>query len=221
MPALTPLLDVHHISYSPHQAGLLAPVSFQLNAGEQLYLTGPSGSGKSTLLKIIASLLEPTTGTLMYKGDPVANLKPEQYRREVSYCFQSPTLFGETVWDNLALPWHIRQQKADPALLRRWLEKVRLPGDLLDKNISLLSGGEKQRVALLRNLQFLPAILLLDEITSALDEENKQGIGELIDDMAKQQGTAVIWITHDKMEIERAPRLLTLTAPARSENEPA
>lgn len=221
MPALTPLLDVHHISYSPHQTGLLAPVSFQLNAGEQLYLTGPSGSGKSTLLKIIASLLEPTTGTLMYKGDPVANLKPEQYRREVSYCFQSPTLFGETVWDNLALPWHIRQQKADPALLRRWLEKVRLPGDLLDKNISLLSGGEKQRVALLRNLQFLPAILLLDEITSALDEENKQGIGELIDDMAKQQGTAVIWITHDKMEIERAPRLLTLTAPARSENEPA
>lgn len=218
---MTPLLDVQDIGYSQHGEALLAPVSLRLNPGEQLMLTGPSGSGKSTLLKIIASLLEPTTGSLLFKGEPVARLRPELYRRQVSYCFQTPTLFGETVRDNLAFPWRIREKTADAALLRSWLEKVRLPGDWLDKDIGQLSGGEKQRVALLRNLQFLPDVLLLDEITSALDEENRQAIAGLIDKEAVQQGTAIIWISHDKAEIDRAQRLIELHKPTGNLNEPA
>ncbi|WP_380184326.1 iron efflux ABC transporter ATP-binding subunit FetA [Kalamiella sp. sgz302252] len=221
MSASIPLLDVQHIGYEQQGSELLSPVSFQLNAGEQLMLTGPSGSGKSTLLKIIASLLEPTAGRLLFKGESVARLRPELYRQQVSYCFQTPALFGETVWDNLAFPWRIREKKPDTASMRNWLEKVRLSGDMLDKPIGLLSGGEKQRVALLRNLQFPPAILLLDEITSALDEENKQIISRLIDEEAVRQGAAAIWISHDKAEIERARRLITLRKPLRSENEPA
>lgn len=210
---MTPLLDVQEIGYSQQGTELLAPLSFRLNAGERLVLTGVSGSGKSTLLKIVASLLEPTTGLLLFKGEPVARLKPEYYRRQVSYCFQTPTLFGETVRDNLVLPWQLRQKKADPTLLRGWLERVRLPGDLLEKPVAQLSGGEKQRVALLRNLQFLPDILLLDEITSALDEENKQLVNQLIDELAGERGIATIVITHDKAEIDRAQRLITLSRP--------
>lgn len=210
---MTPLLDVQEIGYSQQGTELLAPLSFRLNAGERLVLTGVSGSGKSTLLKIVASLLEPTTGLLLFKGEPVARLKPEYYRRQVSYCFQTPTLFSETVRDNLVLPWQLRQKKADPTLLRGWLERVGLPGDLLEKPVAQLSGGEKQRVALLRNLQFLPDILLLDEITSALDEENKQLVNQLIDELAGEHGIAAIVITHDKAEIDRAQRLITLSRP--------
>lgn len=221
MSAFTPLLDVQNVGYSQQGVELLTPVSFQLNAGEQLCLTGPSGSGKSTLLKIIASLLEPTSGALQFQGDAVARLRPERYRRQVSYCFQTPTLFGETVRDNLAFPWRIREKKADATLMRRWLERVRLPGEILDKPVGQLSGGEKQRIALLRNLQFPPTVLLLDEVTSALDEENKRVIADLIKETASEQGTAIIWITHDTAEISRASRLLTLEKPLRREDESA
>ncbi|MGE9553687.1 iron efflux ABC transporter ATP-binding subunit FetA [Erwinia amylovora] len=204
------LLDVQDISFVQNGTTLLAPVSLQLNAGEFILLTGPSGSGKSTLLKIISTLLEPSGGELLFKGQPVSGIKPESYRQQVSYCFQTPVLFGNTVYDNLALPWQIRQKKADVAVLKHWLKQVNLPEEMLEKKTEQLSGGEKQRVALLRNLQFLPEILLLDEITSALDEENKQMINQLIAGLVKEKGVAVIWISHDTAEISQARRVVTL-----------
>ncbi|WP_265911698.1 iron efflux ABC transporter ATP-binding subunit FetA, partial [Erwinia billingiae] len=194
------LLDVQDVSYVQDGTTLLAPVSLQLNQGEFVLLTGPSGSGKSTLLKIIASLLEPTTGDIQFKGRSINELKPESYRQQVSYCFQTPALFGATVYDNLALPWQIRQKKVDHEKLKDWLKKVNLPVEMLTKKTEQLSGGEKQRVALLRNLQFLPDVLLLDEITSALDEENKQAINQLVAGLVKDSGVAVIWISHDTTE---------------------
>ncbi|WNN43683.1 MULTISPECIES: iron efflux ABC transporter ATP-binding subunit FetA [Winslowiella] len=217
-----PLLDVQEISYSLDGSQLLAPVSLALNAGEFVLLTGPSGSGKSTLLKIIASLLTPTTGHIFFKGQPIGELKAEHYRQQVSYCFQTPVLFGETVFDNLALPWQIRHKRVDRPKLQSWLQKVNLPPEMLDKKTEQLSGGEKQRVALLRNLQFLPDVLLLDEITSALDEENKQLINQLITGLAAEEGVAVMWISHDSAEISQAQRVLTLTPVGlESANEPA
>ncbi|MGA7510515.1 MAG: iron ABC transporter ATP-binding protein FetA [Erwinia billingiae] len=209
------LLDVQDVSYVQDGTTLLAPVSLQLNQGEFVLLTGPSGSGKSTLLKIIASLLEPTTGDIQFKGRSISELKPESYRQQVSYCFQTPALFGETVYDNLALPWQIRQKKVDREKLKEWLIKVNLPVEMLTKKNEQLSGGEKQRVALLRNLQFLPDVLLLDEITSALDEENKQAINQLVAGLVKDKGVAVMWISHDTSEINQAQRVVTLQPPVR------
>lgn len=209
------LLDVQEVSYVQDGTTLLAPVSLQLNQGEFVLLTGPSGSGKSTLLKIIASLLEPATGDIQFKGRSINELKPESYRQQVSYCFQTPALFGATVYDNLALPWQIRQKKVDHEKLKDWLKKVNLPVEMLTKKTEQLSGGEKQRVALLRNLQFLPDVLLLDEITSALDEENKQAINQLVAGLVKDSGVAVIWISHDTTEINQAQRVVTLQPPVR------
>lgn len=206
------LLDVQDVGYARDGTRLLSPVSLQLHQGEFMLLTGPSGSGKSTLLKILASLLDPTQGEIFYRGKAVSQCKPETYRQQVSYCYQTPVLFGETVYDNLALPWLIRQKKVDREVLISWLKKVNLAADMLDKNIVQLSGGEKQRVALLRNLQFLPDVLLLDEITSALDEENKQAIKLLIEDLVVEKGVAAIWISHDKAEINQAQRVLTLVS---------
>lgn len=217
-----PLLDVQNIGYAQDGTTLLAPVSLRLCQGDSLLLTGPSGSGKSTLLKIIASLLEPSQGEIRFKGSRISGLKPEHYRQQVSYCFQTPTLFGETVYDNLALPWQIRQKKADREALKIWLSRVNLSEEMLDKKCEQLSGGEKQRVALLRNLQFLPDVLLLDEITSALDEENKSTVNQLISGLVKEKGVAVIWISHDTAERDRAQSVVTLMPPAgRGSDEPA
>lgn len=216
------LLDVQDVSYVQDGTTLLAPVSLSLNRGEFILLTGPSGSGKSTLLKIIASLLDPSKGRVLYKDRATDRLKPEIYRQQVSYCFQTPALFGATVYDNLALPWQIRQKKIERDALTGWLERVNLPAEMLEKNIEQLSGGEKQRVALLRNLQWLPEVLLLDEITSALDEENKQVVNQLIGGLVKEKGVAVIWISHDTAEITQAQRVVTLLPPGGKEpHEPA
>lgn len=216
------LLDVQAVSYAMQGRTLLAPVSLQLNAGERLLLTGPSGSGKSTLLKIIASLLEASAGNITFEQRDITTLNPEHYRQQVSYCFQTPQLFGETVYDNLALPWQIRQQKPSREQLATSLASVQLAAEMLDKNIEQLSGGEKQRVGLLRNLQFMPKVLLLDEVTSALDEENKLIINSLIDSLVREKNLAVIGISHDVNEIRSANNVLKLHAPTQgAEHEPA
>ncbi|WP_459617704.1 ATP-binding cassette domain-containing protein, partial [Enterobacter hormaechei] len=83
----------------------------------------------------------------------------------VSYCAQTPALFGDTVYDNLIFPWQIRDKRPEPEVFLEDLARFELPESILKKGINELSGGEKQRVSLIRNLQFLPKILLLDEIT--------------------------------------------------------
>ncbi len=207
----TDLLRLQDVSFTLNHIPLLEPVSLTLTPGEFTLLTGPSGSGKSTLLKIIASLQNPTGGNLYFKGENITQIKPEAYRQRVSYCFQTPSLFGETVYDNLALPYQIRNKKPDDGQLRDWLKQVNLSEDMLTKRTQELSGGEKQRIALLRNLQFMPDILLLDEITSALDEENKININDIIAGLVEKEQIAVLWVSHDLNEIRHAKNVITLT----------
>lgn len=216
-----PLLHVREVSFARQGKTLLSPVSFELHKGEFLWLTGPSGAGKSTLLKIIASLLDMSGGEVRFNGQPIIELKPESYRQRVSYVFQTPELFGLTVYDNLSLPYQIRQQPVDRQHLGDQLERLGLPPSMLDTSIDQLSGGEKQRVALLRNLQFPPDILLLDEISSALDDENKQKVAQLIDQMVAR-GSAAIWISHDSVATADGRRQITLLpAATESQHEPA
>ncbi|MFD1802903.1 iron efflux ABC transporter ATP-binding subunit FetA [Mixta tenebrionis] len=205
-----PLLAVRDVSYRLAENYLLAPISFTLQAQEFAWLTGPSGSGKTTLMKIIASLLSPGTGSILFRGEDIASLAPERYRRQVSCCFQTPQLFGATVYDNLAFPWQIRQQQPDRQALLADLAQLNLPPELLDKAIDGLSGGERQRVALLRNLQFPPALLLLDEVTSALDADNKALVKQLIQQTARRHAMSVLWISHDAQETGDGARVISL-----------
>ena len=95
------LLCLEKIGFQLDSKIILDNVTFSLQPSEFKLITGPSGCGKSTLLKIIASLLSPTSGTLFFDGKDYLTLSPEQYRQQVSYCTQTPMLFGETVYDNL------------------------------------------------------------------------------------------------------------------------
>ncbi|MGC1064648.1 iron ABC transporter ATP-binding protein FetA [Pantoea agglomerans] len=207
------LLDVQDVAFSVGDRQLLKPVSLQLYQGDCVLLTGPSGSGKSTFLKILASLITPTSGQLFFRNSDITTLKAETYRQQVSYCFQTPQLFGQTVYDNLALPWQIRRQKPQRDKLVAALESVNLSGDVLNKPVEQLSGGEKQRVGLLRNLQFMPEVLLLDEVTSALDEENRLSVLSLINRIAAEEKVAVVRISHDVNDIQQAEQVLRLEPP--------
>lgn len=213
MDRVSPLLDVQDVAFSVGDRQLLKPVSIQLYQGDCVLLTGPSGSGKSTFLKILASLITPTSGQLFFRNSDITTLRAEAYRQQVSYCFQTPQLFGQTVYDNLALPWQIRRQKPQRDKLVAALESVNLSPDMLNKPVEQLSGGEKQRVGLLRNLQFMPEVLLLDEVTSALDEENRLSVLSLINRISAEEKVAVVRISHDVNDIQQAEQVLRLEPP--------
>lgn len=204
------ILEISGVGYRAGEKTILSHVSMNVSPGEFRLITGPSGCGKSTLLKIIASLLSPTHGRILFKGKDIATLSPEAYRQQVSWCVQTPSLFGDTVYDNLIFPWQIRHKNPEPETFIADLERFGLSPDTLTKSVSELSGGEKQRVSLIRYLQFLPDVLLLDEVTSALDERNKQNVNDIIHRYAKEHNVAVLWVTHDADEIKHADEVLVL-----------
>lgn len=204
------ILHLEGVGFQADDVVILNEVNLQLRAGEFKLITGPSGCGKSTLLKIIASLLSPTSGKIFFAGKDVNALSPETYRQQVSYCAQTPALFGDSVYDNLVFPWQIRNKQPDQKALVADLQRFGLAENTLEKSINELSGGEKQRVSLIRNLQFLPQVLLLDEITSALDESNKSNVNDIIHRYVTEKNIAVLWVTHDQSEIAHADEVIRL-----------
>ena len=206
------LISLEKVNYQIADQHILHDVDWQIPAGAHITLTGPSGSGKSTLLQIIAAMISKTSGTLIFDGQPIESYDPIMYRRQVSYCFQQPTLFGETVADNLAFPYQIRKQVMDTQRVVTALNNVGLSERTLHQPIIELSGGERQRVALIRNILFLPKVLLLDEVTAGLDENNKQIVHAWLRQLNEQDHVTTIMITHDATEIDAADQLAKVVA---------
>lgn len=204
------LLELQNVGYQVGETPILQDINLEIAAGERVTLTGPSGSGKSTLVRIIASLLSRTSGELRFAGKSIDDYDPIAYRRRVSYGFQQPTLFGETVRDNLEFPYQIRQLPFDQQRAVTALEYVGLTASDLTKAVVDLSGGQRQRVALLRNVMIYPEVLILDEVTAGLDAENKAFVWSMIRHFNVDDGITVIAITHDQSEIEAAQRLITV-----------
>ena len=202
------ILSIKQLGFKVDDNTILSEISFSMNKGELMTISGPSGSGKSTLLKLISNTQKKKTGDIFFNEKKLEDYVPTEYRKEVSYLFQNPVLFGETVKDNLVFPYEIRQKEFDQTRAISLLKDVQLSEEFLDKRIDSLSGGEKQRVAFVRNLLFPPQILLLDEVTSALDEENSRIIREMIYRLNKDEHLTVLWITHNKEEFLSSKRRL-------------
>lgn len=206
------LFQVMDLAYQVEDKAILKGINLAVTQGEDLVISGPSGSGKSTLLKLLGSLLTPTTGQLIFEGRPIGQIVPTEYRKQVSYFFQNPQLFGETVKDNLVFPYEIRQKSFDEGRARQLLEEVGLADSFLTQPINELSGGEKQRVALVRNLQFMPKVLLLDEVTSALDHQSSLLVRDFLKKIQLEFQLTLIRVTHVEEEIKQATRLLKVVA---------
>ena len=99
------ILRFEHISLELHGRQILQDISFEVQQGESITIVGPSGSGKSTILKLASSLVSPTGGSIYFRGQPMDQYAPTEYRQRVAYCFQQPYLFGQTVRGNLAFPF--------------------------------------------------------------------------------------------------------------------
>ncbi|QQP70002.1 ATP-binding cassette domain-containing protein [Carnobacterium sp. CS13] len=205
-----PIIKLTQLSFKANDNLILNDINLSIEEGEFVTITGPSGSGKSTLLKIMASMISQTAGSIDYQGKRLEEYDPIAYRKEVSYCFQTAVLFGKTVQENLSFPYEIRQEPFNSEKAAAYLMKVGLNKTYLTKNINDLSGGEKQRIALVRNLLITPKVLLLDEVTSALDAENQLIIRQLIRKMNQTEGITVLWVTHNAGEIAESDRVIQI-----------
>lgn len=207
-----PILSLENVGFEANGQKILNGITFDAEEGEIITFTGPSGGGKSTLLKLIGYLLTPTSGVIRYQNKPITEFNPTDYRKEVSYFFQNAVLFDETVRDNLAFPAEIREEPFDEERARHGLQTVQLPESYLDKPVHELSGGEKQRVALIRNLMYPPKVLLMDEVTSSLDKENRDIIRSFIQRLNREERITVLWVTHNQEEIDASHRIIQLKA---------
>lgn len=175
-------------------------LSLEIESGELTALLGPSGCGKTTTMKMIAGLLEPTSGDVTFDGRSVLNDKPEH--RGVVMVFQNYLLFPYmSVADNVG--FGLKMRKVDKAEIDRrvtsMLEQVKLP-DLGQRRPSELSGGQQQRVALARALIVQPDVLLLDEPLSNLDAHLRFEMRDLIRSLQQEMGITTIFVTHDQEE---------------------
>ena len=191
------LLELSNISYIVKDKSIIRDVSLSVNQGDYITIVGPSGSGKSTLLKLCSDLISPTSGTITYNDRPLTAIDPESYRREVGYCFQRLYLFAKTVHRNILFPYDIRGLKPDMSRIEYLFDLLHMPLNYMERRNDELSGGEMQRICLIRSLIFEPKVLLLDEVTSALDATNTSIVENVIDELHKK-GITIISITHNE-----------------------
>lgn len=196
------ILALKGVNYKVKEKHIVQDVSFDIEEGDCVSIVGPSGSGKSTMLKLCADLLPLTSGNIFYQGNDYKTQEPTALRREISYCVQQPFLFGRTVQENVAFPYKIRKKKMEESNVLQMLSRFHLDASILNKEVKSLSGGEQQRIAMIRNLLFTPRILLLDEVTSALDQENAIRIENYMEEL-NEAGVTILWITHNEEQSKR------------------
>lgn len=189
------ILEAKNLRYKSNNDNIIDGISIKINKGDSISIVGASGSGKSTFLKLFADLIEVSSGELYYKGKNYKDYDPLELKKSVSYLIQTPYLFGETVYTNLVFPFKIRKEVVDEDRIKKLLKEFNLSKDILHRNVNLLSGGEKQRISIIRTLIYKPEVLLLDEATSALDKTNEAIVEKYIKKLNKEKIT-VIWITH-------------------------
>jgi putative ABC transport system ATP-binding protein len=219
-----PIIDAHDVNYSLDVAGrplhILKRVSLRVAPAEVVAIVGPSGSGKTSLLMLLAGLERATGGTVSVNGAELGALNEDDLarfrRKTLGIVFQSFHLIPSlTAHDNVGLALEIAAPELSQSQIRdkaaAALAAVGL-GDRLDHRPSALSGGEQQRVGLARAMVANPPLLLADEPTGNLDQKTGAIVVELMFDLARKQGTAVVLITHDPALAARADRVFTMTA---------
>ena len=198
----TAALEVFGVSKSYGATPAVHDLDLAVDQGEILALIGPSGCGKSTLLRLVAGLERPDTGTVQVGGDTVAGgatwVPPE--RRRVGLVFQEHALFPHLrVRDNIRFGLEGTARAEQDARVAEVLELVRL-AHVADRYPHELSGGEQQRVALARALAPRPAVVLLDEPFSSLDESLRARVRTDTVDILRTTGTTALLVTHDQTE---------------------
>lgn len=205
---LQPAIELQGLSFTVKDRVILQNITGTFYKGHITTLVGPSGAGKTTLLKMCNGLLVPTAGDIKIDGQAIHIYEPTSLRRKVGIVLQSAPIIRSSVYENLALPRKLQGETLSKEEATSFLEDVHLEPSLLTREATQLSGGQKQRLAIARTLINKSDILLLDEITSALDPTSAKEIEQLILKINRKYGVTIIWITHN---LEQARTLSDFT----------
>ncbi|MDT7919609.1 MAG: ATP-binding cassette domain-containing protein [Meiothermus sp.] len=205
----TPVLEVTDLSFSYDEVKLFQNLSFSLQKGEVRVILGPSGSGKTTLLHLLAGLLNLQQGEIRWQGQSIRAREEELAQRRLRFTglvFQHHYLQAElTALENILVPGYLAGE-VDTAWGQELLQRIGLPNRARLRP-KALSGGERQRIAVARALYNRPRLLLADEPTGSLDRRNAEKVWELMLNLAKDLGTAVIIATHDEHLVQGLPEI--------------
>ncbi|HEM3635389.1 TPA: ABC transporter ATP-binding protein [Streptococcus suis] len=199
------MIDYQNVSLTCKVSGpILKNLTFDIQEGEFFVLIGPSGSGKTTTLKLINRLIEQTEGEVIFQGKRLKDFDLRELRLETGYVLQQIALFPNmTVAENIALIPEMKGLGKEETLTRtrELLTKVGLePDSYLERLPKDLSGGEKQRIGILRAIIANPKVLLMDEPFSALDPISKAQLQDLIKELHEEFNMTTVFVTHDMDE---------------------
>ncbi len=195
------LLDVIDLNLVLSGKTIFSDLSLELYPGECLGIVGPSGAGKSMLLRSLAAL-ESCRGEICFQGLSLSDWEIPVYRSQVIYLAQQAVFRPGTVQANLDLPlgWGLHRQRSQPSVD---FGELGLAADFGSRQIDMLSGGERQKIALLRALRLQPQILLLDEPTAAMDPDSVLQVERLLLNWLAQGQRGLIWVSHQAQQLER------------------
>ena len=198
------MIGYKHVALRYTDKDILKDVNLRIENGEFMVLVGPSGSGKTTMIKMINRLLEPTDGNIYMDGKRIKDYDERELRLSTGYVLQAIALFPNlTVAENIALIPEMKGWGKERVASKtvELLEKVGLPAsDYADRKPHELSGGEQQRIGIVRAIIAEPKILLMDEPFSALDAISRKQLQTLTKDLHNEFGMTTIFVTHDTDE---------------------
>lgn len=205
-------IDLEGVQVAFDGRSVLNRFDLQVAEAEKVTLTGPSGCGKSTVLKCILGFVAPEEGSVRVQGQRLDGQSVWGIRQKLAYVAQEPDLGTGTARQAVERPFSYKANLALRGNLERFpklMDQFNLPRVLLDKEVSTLSGGEKQRIALLSALLLERPILLLDEAASALDKTNRKVMGDIL---RQAKGLTVLSVAHDTEWLDLSDRVVTMTA---------
>ena len=208
---MKPLIKLKEVTKHYGEITALDDVSLEIREKEIFTVLGPNGSGKTTMLRIMASIVEPTSGEVFFSGERINNSNRSQARKKSTMVFQKTALFNTTVYKNIAYGLKLRKfpKKEIDKKVENVLDLVKLNG--YEKRLAKkLSGGEQQRVSLARALALNAELLLLDEPTANLDPKNVSIIEETISRVNHEFNTTVVMATHNLFQAENITKRAAL-----------
>lgn len=198
------MIEYKHVALRYTGKDILKDVNLRIENGEFMMLVGPSGSGKTTMIKMVNRLLEPTDGNIYMDGKRIKDYDERELRLSTGYVLQAIALFPNlTVAENIALIPEMKgwTKEQIASKTEELLDKVGLPAsEYANRMPSELSGGEQQRIGIVRAIIGEPKILLMDEPFSALDAISRKQLQALTKDLHKEFGMTTIFVTHDTDE---------------------
>ena len=202
---MSKILTVENLTKKYNGIAVIDNISFDVYEGQIIAITGTSGVGKSTLLNIISSLDTPDNGKVIVNNIDISTLNSNQLAEfrntQIGFVFQSYNLLQElTVYENICLPVMInkKQEKDIKQRVLDLVDKLNLTSNIIDKYPSEISGGEQQRVAIIRALINKPKVIFADEPSGCLDNENSLKLHKLFHDLSRDMNQTFIIVTHDE-----------------------